>query len=513
MLFYERFIQICKEKGAAPTTIVLEALGHKGVISQWKKGSIPNGDTLARLAGRLSCTLDYLLMGIEGKSEEVASENSEIGAAEHRCFLCGRNVKGYREVNASERERNQPIQRLIQPVKNAPEDMDSPKFKPIEGLETLQHEYICDNCGKYWISDAFHDFAPNEARYKDKFYIFSGLAKYYYEQPVERGHHRAFIALDDIFIDNLLANPIIPRTVTDKVDRLLMYCYNQASSFGEFVDVSFPAISFAKHDTEHTRFIEYAVNRKYLEKSKTGEKYALTGLGYQRCEEIDEASPRSKTAFIAMWFDSSVDPKYEEAVREVIAACGFKPYRIDKEHFNGNIYSEILTAIKNCAFVIADLTGHRNGVYYESGYAHGLGREVIVTCEESDFKYTHFDLAQIVSIKWSAGKIGDFKRTLFARIVATIDKANPYPDAEQQYAEPPETTDEEPTIREMLKQMRESIATKDSIRELKDDISKMGELTAKITELKRENAALSERVAALEPKETPSADIASGTAT
>jgi hypothetical protein len=38
-------------------------------------------------------------------------------------------------------------------------------------------------------------------------------------------------------------------------------------------------------------------------------------------------------------------------------------------------------------------------------------------------------------------------------------------------------------------------------------------LEAKIAELKRENATLSARVAALEPKETPSADIASGTAT
>ncbi len=33
-------------------------------------------------------------------------------------------------------------------------------------------------------------------------------------------------------------------------------------------------------------------------------------------------------------------------------------------------------------FMIADFTGHRGGVYFEAGFAHGLGIPVIWTCRE-----------------------------------------------------------------------------------------------------------------------------------
>jgi len=66
------------------------------------------------------------------------------------------------------------------------------------------------------------------------------------------------------------------------------------------------------------------------------------------------------------------------------------------------------------------LTGHRNGVYYEAGYAHGLEKEVILTCREGDFDDQHFDVAQIATIRWKDDD--DLYKKLVKRIEATVGK-------------------------------------------------------------------------------------------
>ena len=76
------------------------------------------------------------------------------------------------------------------------------------------------------------------------------------------------------------------------------------------------------------------------------------------------------------------------------------PYFLDLDHHNDNIYNKMLEEIQNCKFLIADLTGQNQGVYYEAGYAKALGKTVIHTCRKDDFDNIHFDLKQTQIIKW-----------------------------------------------------------------------------------------------------------------
>ena len=79
-----------------------------------------------------------------------------------------------------------------------------------------------------------------------------------------------------------------------------------------------------------------------------------------------------------MWFDDSTLDAWEKGLKKGISDAGYAPLRISmKEHVN-KICDEIISEIKRSRFIVADYTGHRGGVYYEAGFAAGLGLPVIL---------------------------------------------------------------------------------------------------------------------------------------
>ena len=111
-------------------------------------------------------------------------------------------------------------------------------------------------------------------------------------------------------------------------------------------------------------------------------------------------------------------PNYDAIEKAVKETTGILPGRIDKKQFNTQIVGEILFEISNCGFVIADVTGHRNGVYFEAGFAMGKKKPVILCCKKDDFNNTHFDISQYNHIIWDNEE--DLYVKLKDRILGTI---------------------------------------------------------------------------------------------
>jgi hypothetical protein len=112
--------------------------------------------------------------------------------------------------------------------------------------------------------------------------------------------------------------------------------------------------------------------------------FALTPKAWDKIHELQK-KPSGKTnqAFVAMWFDSSMNDFWEQGFKPAIEEDGrFKAIRIDRKDFNGKICDEIVAEIRKSKFLVADFTDQRGGVHYEAGFAHGLGIPVIFTAKK-----------------------------------------------------------------------------------------------------------------------------------
>ena len=167
----------------------------------------------------------------------------------------------------------------------------------------------------------------------------------------------------------------------------------------------------------------YLHERTWIKRDLSGPYWScrVTVNGYSYLEEYRNA-PEPSQAFVAMWFDSSMNQAYTEGIRPAIKNTGYEPMRIDDtEHIN-KIDDEVIREIRRSRFMVADFTsgntGARGSVYYEAGFAHGLGIPVIPTCRTDQLDKIHFDTRQYAHIPWSDPK--ELRKRLAARIGAVI---------------------------------------------------------------------------------------------
>lgn len=104
-------------------------------------------------------------------------------------------------------------------------------------------------------------------------------------------------------------------------------------------------------------------------------------------------SYKPNTAFIMMNINPN-NPELEDVYctyKDCFKKFGIEAIRADEIQHEDIITSKIIEEIKSSEFLVGDLTGERPSVYYEIGYAHSLGRRVIMYRKQGTS--IHFDLA------------------------------------------------------------------------------------------------------------------------
>jgi len=96
--------------------------------------------------------------------------------------------------------------------------------------------------------------------------------------------------------------------------------------------------------------------------------------------------------------DDALDSAYNGVIKPIAKKYKYKAIRIDEIQDSGNITDQIIEHISRSQVVIADLTGERPNCYYEAGFAHAIGKEMIFTIKKNT--PLHFDLSFYRFIQW-----------------------------------------------------------------------------------------------------------------
>ncbi len=121
---------------------------------------------------------------------------------------------------------------------------------------------------------------------------------------------------------------------------------------------------------------------------------------------------RKKSVFVAMPFTDEFEDVYQFGIYSAVKECGYICEKVNESVFTGPIMEQITDGIRNCSFVVADLTLERPNVYLEVGFAWGQKKPVILVAREG--QRLHFDVSGYKCIFYK--NIGGLAKSLTAAI-------------------------------------------------------------------------------------------------
>ena len=290
--------------------------------------------------------------------------------------------------------------------------------------------YDCDYCGTYILdSEEFDILIKDENKFKMACVLnerrlkgFGGLAL-----DDETKKEDLVCGYPRISISELLAQ--FPQTAGEFLNRILLNLSRLVPAQRPFSVIH---LNFKKPDnlylfTKDTgecmtiiqELSEHGLIRDGISTTEELRKI-LTSRSWEIIENLQQTAIDSKRVFVAMWFDKSMDDYYKDGIKKAIEEAGYVPVRIDLKDFNEKICDEIIVEIKRAKFMIADCSEYRTAVFFEAGFAKGLGREVIFTVRKEDVEKLkeYFDTRQYNHIVYDSPE--DLRKKLYNRIGATI---------------------------------------------------------------------------------------------
>lgn len=274
-------------------------------------------------------------------------------------------------------------------------------------------EIACPRCTTYKVATlVFNDLRANNFTPRQV----SNISGWLRENPGHEINHENIEKLTQIRTPSFL----------ERADKLLLNIEKMTTYAGESLqsDESWLSMAWSINPNELAEIIDFMVSIKRLmvfSQSNSGSrKVKIAPEGWAHLDSIRNVNVQSVQGFVAMWFDGKMQSVYDTAISVGIENAGYRPHRVDLRGHNEKIDDEIIAQIRKSRFVLADFTGHRGGVYYEAGYAKGLGLEVIWTCREDQIADLHFDIRQYNCILWSQEKLEDFSNKIQYRIEAVL---------------------------------------------------------------------------------------------
>lgn len=277
----------------------------------------------------------------------------------------------------------------------------------------------CGLCGTFTISDdAFADIGSNKP---EILWLLSAVVRNRSEQGED-------VYITNGYLEHFPETFRLPQDLFERLDLLLEHIARRQGDPHNYIKiisgVDFPLL-YVTDPKAFEYYLDKADELGYLEiqnRREFGDEMIcrLSLKGWERLDEIKKAGRKSNQAFVAMCFEKSLTDVWENGIKVALSETGYTPIRIDLTEHNEKICDRIIAEIRKSALVVADFTGQRGGVYFEAGFAKGLGIPVIWTCREDEVSNLHFDTRQYFHIAWT--NADDLRKRLKDRIEATLPK-------------------------------------------------------------------------------------------
>jgi hypothetical protein len=282
----------------------------------------------------------------------------------------------------------------------------------------------CSDCGEFIIThQAILDLDKYYKVRKDWYSELGPLLSYTARKACGK---RTF---DTQTLRKIIENEKLP-TVSEQADLLILWLGDNLKDPGATTDIDlidFKARIGAR-SSDNVEFIMDGLNGKIIEQKNLF--WRLTFAGWERYGKLKRKGIETNRAFMAMQYDSIKDVPEGYAISEPewskmfdifkaeVKKTGFILYLLKDKPEAGLIDDRMLVEIRNSKFTVADLTFGNQGAYWESGFAEGLEKKVIYTCEKKwfDDKKTHFDTNHRQTIIWERGNVQEAAEKLKATI-------------------------------------------------------------------------------------------------
>jgi|GEM_PF-360717 len=310
--------------------------------------------------------------------------------------------------------------------------------------------YTCKFCGEFTLArDAYADEVSRMTKeQKMRIASFTKARTIRGQEPIwifsKQEYCTSEFKVPTAGLDFILQS--FPTKISDRFTKVLLNLGQCTTHFGD--DIEFEPLKdlplfFASTATELVFICQSLEERNYITKSfgvlKTASggslitsvnengnvSVQLTSSGLNHIAELEEShiASLSKQVFVAMHFDTALDTAFDAGIKLAINDCGFKDFRVDRNGSTGKIDDDIFVGIRESKFMVADVTNHRQAVYFEAGLMMGLGREVIFTIQDkthdngkTELDSACFDTRQYVHIVWKDP--ADLRKQLATKIKA-----------------------------------------------------------------------------------------------
>lgn len=295
-------------------------------------------------------------------------------------------------------------------------DSDLCELCTVEQARTLPSSFDgvhqnCPRCGEFKISGTAGAVLLGEVGKKER----AKLSGWVRDQ--NRVGSVPFITSDNL--NSLLARSL--PSVADRALGLLLEAERGLANLGDRFNLNDPrflAATYSSDPTDVAYLLSVLQDQGLAEAKVMGGGCEILPGGYVRLDQLRRQPAASSYGFVAMWFHNDLTQVYAEGFEAGVLRAGYEPIRMDRiEHIN-KIDDEIIRQINASRFLVADFTGHRGGVYFEAGYAVGLGMPVFWTCRKDHLSDLHFDIRQFNCIDWEAPE--DLAHRLSTRLEAVL---------------------------------------------------------------------------------------------